>query len=86
VLDALLVVLQHAAAEGGLVDDLADVLVHKVIGLQVSVRPQAKALLLRLDDRDLGILLALEPLVLAAIAAVAFAVYALDLGRPVDAV
>jgi hypothetical protein len=86
VLDALLVVLHHSVAEGGLVDDLAEVLEDEVIGLQVSICPQAESLLLGLDDRDVGVLLALEPLVLAALPAVAIAIDTLDFGRPVDAV
>jgi hypothetical protein len=84
--DALIVVFEHAAAERGLVDDLANVLVDKIIGLQVLIRPQAEALLLRLDDGNFGILLALEPLILAALPAVAIAIYALNLCRSVDAV
>jgi hypothetical protein len=85
-LDALLVVFHHPAAKRRLVDDLTDVLEHKVVGLQVSICPQAVSLLFGLDDRDLGILLALEPLVLTAIAAVAVTVDAFDFGGAVDAV
>jgi hypothetical protein len=86
VLDALPVVFHHSVAEGGLVDDLAEVLEDEVIGLQVGICPQAESLLLGLDDRDVGVLLALEPLVLAALPAVAIATDTLDFGRPVDAV
>ncbi len=86
VLDALLVVLDHPIPKRGLVNHLAKVLEHKVIGLQVGIRSQAEALLLGLDDRDLAILFALEPLVLATFPAVAIAIDTLDFCRAVDAV
>ena len=85
-LDALSVVLDHAVAECRLVDDLADVFEDKVIGLEVGVGPQAEALLLRLDDRDIGVLFPLEALVLAVVAAIAVPADAFDFGCPVDAV
>lgn len=84
-LDALPIVLHHAGPECRLVDDLANVLKNKVVGLQVLVCSQAETLLVRLDDRNVGILLALEPLVLAPLSAIG-AIYTLYLGGSVDAV
>jgi len=85
VLDALVVVLQHAAAECLLVDDLANVLEDELAGGHVAVGAQAEALFVRLDDGDVGVLLALEALVLALAAARAVA-DTLHLGGAVDAV
>lgn len=86
VLDALAVVLDHPVPERRLIDDLANVLENEVVWLQVPVRPQAEPLLVGLDDRNIGILLALKPLVLTTRPAVAVSIYALNFGRAVDAV
>lgn len=64
-LDTFLVILVHAAAEGGLRDDFTNILENKFIRLEVGVGAKAISLLLRLDDRDIGVVLLLKALILA---------------------
>ena len=60
VLDALLRVVAHALLEGRRVDDVSDILVDERVSLDVLLRAQSEALLLRLHDLDGRVLLALE--------------------------
>lgn len=60
VLDALLRVVAHALLEGRRVDDVPDILVDERVPLDVLLRAQSEALLLRLHDLDGRVLLALE--------------------------
>lgn len=68
-LNAFLVVLHHATAKGRLVDHLSHILVDELVLVEVRVRAQAVALLLRLDNGYIGVEFPLEALVLAEIAA-----------------
>lgn len=65
-LDPIFVIFDHALAEGLLGDDLANILEDEIIWLEVGIGAKAITFLLRLDDRDVGVELLLEALILAA--------------------
>jgi hypothetical protein len=65
VLDSLVVVLTHATAEGALVDDFANVFEDEIAWSHVLVGAKTETLLLRLYNRDIGILFPLKAHVLA---------------------
>ena len=85
VLDALVVVLQHALAELVLINDFANILEDELVRRKIFVCTDAVTFLLRLDYGDVGVLAELETLVLALVAAPAVA-QALHFGRTVDTV
>jgi hypothetical protein len=85
VLDAFLVILVHAPPESGLRDDFANVFENEIIRLEVLVSSQTEAFLVGFDDRNVGVDLSLETLILASVSAAAIP-RALHLGGPVDAV
>lgn len=84
-LDALLIVLDHAAAECPLIDDFADVLEYEVARREVLVGSQPKAFLVGFDDCHVGVLFALKTLILAISSAAAVA-HTLHLGGTIDTV
>jgi hypothetical protein len=65
VLDALVIVGQHASSELRFVDDFTDILKYEVARSQISICAKAMTFLFRLDDGDVGILASLKALVLA---------------------
>ena len=73
-LDALVIILNCSASECWLIDYFSDVLEDKIIWLQVSIYTEAVAFFLSLDHRDVGVLFALEALILAADATIAVAI------------
>jgi len=85
VLDAFLIILVHAPPESRLRDDFANVFEDEIIWLEMIVSTQAEAFLVSLDDRNVGVDLLLEALVLAPVSAAAIP-RALHLGGPVDAI
>jgi hypothetical protein len=84
-LNTFFVILDHASAEGTLINDLPDIFEDEIAGFEIAVRAQSETLLLSLDDCHIGILFPLEALVLAGAPAGAVA-HALHLGRAINAV
>jgi hypothetical protein len=85
VLDAFLIILVHAPPESRLRDDFANVFEDEIIRLEILVSTKTEAFLVSLDDRNVGVDLSLEALVLTAVSAAAIP-GALHLGGPVDAI
>lgn len=84
-LDALLIVLHHTAAESAFIDYFANILEDEFAGHQVLVRTEAESFLVGLDDCDVGILLSQETLVLTFSAATAIP-HTFHFGCAIDAV
>ena len=84
--DVLVLVLLHAPQERLVVHDLANVLVHKRVGIKCLARTQTVPLLGHVHNVDRRILGALEALVPAVPPAAAHICEALDLREAVDAV
>ena len=83
--DAFFIILYHAAAKAGFVNNFANILINHLLRRQLCVSPQTVAFLFRLDDRDIRVLVSLEPLVLAVSSAAAIP-YTFHFCRTVDAV
>lgn len=85
VLDALIVVLNCAAAELNLINHFTNVFVNEVMGVDVGISSQTVAFLFSLEYCDWGICTSLEALVLASGPAAAVT-HALNLGSAIDTV
>jgi hypothetical protein len=86
-LDTFIGILNGAPPERRLIDNFADVLENKIIGVQVSVRPQTISFFLGFNDRNIGVLFALEALILTTFTTVAITISAaFHFRRTVDTV
>ena len=85
VLDPFLVILLHAPPEDIFANNLANIFKYKVIRSQIGVSAESVAFLDGFDDGDVGVLLLLETLILAASPAPAIP-DTLHFGRTVDTV
>lgn len=83
--DALVVITSHALVEIVWLDDFTNVLVHERLCWDGSCCSQTEAFLLRLDDFDVGILFALEALILTEFRTPAVFAYAFYLCETIDA-
>jgi len=83
--EVLLFVLRHAPHKRIVRDDLANVLKHKLITLDVRTRAYAKAFFRRLDNVDVCVRMPLEALVRTVLTTSAHIAQTLDLREPIDA-
>ena len=73
VFDALIMILRHSLVKCSFTNDFSNVFENELISPQARIRAKSKALLFRLNDRDIGKKLALESLVLTCLTASAVA-------------